>query len=88
VTCSTAPGRAFSGGIRVEWLGNPVRAQEGGWPLAAQAWTVASPVAEIRWQGRVVRVPPVGLCRKIEAGRQRLDRVAAIDGYCTAQGQE
>jgi hypothetical protein len=35
-------GRAFTGGIRVEWLGNPARAQEGPWPLAAAAWSIAS----------------------------------------------
>ena len=74
-------GRAFTGGIRVEWLGNPARAQEGPWPLAAQQWTIASPYEEVRWQGRVLRVPPVELARRIEVHRQRLDRVAAIDDY-------
>jgi len=74
-------GRAFTGGIRVEWLGNPARAPEGPWPLAAQQWTIASPYEEVRWQGRVLRVPPVELARRIEVHRQRLDRVAAIDDY-------
>jgi len=74
-------GRAFTGGIRVEWLGNPARTQEGPWPLAAQEWTIASPYEEVRWQGRVLRVPPVELARRIEVHRQRLDRVAAIGDY-------
>jgi len=77
-------GRAFTGGIRVEWLGNPARVQEGPWPLAAQTWTIASPFEEVRWQGRVLRVPPVKLGRQIEVHRQRLDRVAAIDDYLEA----
>jgi hypothetical protein len=81
-------GRAFTGGIRVEWLGNPAQAQEGPWPLAAQEWTIASPYEEVRWQDRVLRVPPVELARRIEVHRQRLDRVAAIDDYCTAQGRD
>ena len=81
-------GRAFTGGIRVEWLGNPVRAQPGPWPLAAQSWTIASPFEEVRWQGRVLRVPPVELFRQIEVLRQRPDRVAAIDDYLSAGGQE
>jgi hypothetical protein len=81
-------GRAFTGGIRVEWLGNPARIQEGPWPLAAQEWTIASPYEEVRWQGRVLRVPPVELARRIEVHRQRLDRVAAIDDYCTAHGRD
>jgi hypothetical protein len=74
-------GRAFTGGICVEWLGNPVRVQEGPWPLDAQQWTVASPFEEVSWEGRVLRVPPVELMRRIEVLRQRLDRVAAIDDY-------
>jgi hypothetical protein len=81
-------GRAFTGGIRVEWLGNPARIQEGPWPLAAQTWTIASPFEEVCWQGRVLRAPPVELCRQIEVYRQRLDRVAAIDDYCPAHGRE
>jgi hypothetical protein len=81
-------GRAFTGGIRVEWLGNPARVQEGPWPLAAQEWTIASPYEEIRWQGRILRVPPVELARRIEVHRQRLDRVAAIDDYCIAHGRD
>jgi hypothetical protein len=68
----------------VEWLGNPASAQQGPWPLAARAWTIASPYEEVRWQGRALRVPPVELYRQIEAQRQRLDRVAAIDDYCAA----
>lgn len=77
-------GRAFTGGIRVEWLGNPARVQQGPWPLAALAWTIASPFEEVCWQGRVLRVPPVKLMRQVEVSRQRLDRVAAIDDYRTA----
>jgi hypothetical protein len=34
-------GRAFTGGIRVEWLGTPARVQEDPWPLAAAEWSVA-----------------------------------------------
>jgi hypothetical protein len=41
----------------------------------------SSPYEEVRWQGRVLRVPPVELARRIEVHRQRLDRVAAIDDY-------
>jgi hypothetical protein len=80
-------GRAFTGGIRVEWLGNPARAQPGPWPLAAQSWTIASPFEEVRWQNRALRVPPLELARRIEVSRRRLDRVTAIDDYCTAHGQ-
>ena len=81
-------GRAFTGGIRVEWLGNPARAQQGPWPLDAQRWTIASPFEEISWESRVLRVPPLELQRRIELSRQRLDRVAAIDDYCTTRGRE
>lgn len=81
-------GRAFTGGIRVEWLGNPASAHDGPWPLAAQQWTVASPFEEVSWEGRLLRVPPLELQRHIELSRQRLDRVAAIDDYCTARGGE
>jgi hypothetical protein len=42
-------GRAFTG-MRVEWLGNPARAQEGPWPLAAAAWSVASPFEGVWWE--------------------------------------
>jgi hypothetical protein len=81
-------GRAFTGGIGVEWLGNPARVQDGPWPLAAQQWTIASPFEEVTWQNRVLRVPPVELLRRIEVSRQRPDRVAAIDDYRTTQGRE
>jgi hypothetical protein len=65
-----------------------VRAQEGPWPLATQQWTVASPFEEVTWEGRVLRVPPLELLRRIEVSRQRPDRVAAIDDYCAAHGRE
>jgi len=74
-------GRAFTGGIRVEWLGTPTAVQEGPWPLAAAEWSVASPFDEIRWENRTLRVPPLELQRRVEAHRHRLDRVAAIDEY-------
>lgn len=73
-------GRAFTR-IRVEWLGNRARAPEDPWPLAAAAWSVASPFEEVWWKGRFLRVPPLELQRQIEAQRQRLDRVVAIDEY-------
>jgi hypothetical protein len=83
---ATSPGfgrwsRAFTGGIRVEWLGNPARVQEGPWPLAGSAWTVASPFEEVSWKNRVLRVPPLEVQRRVEVHRQRPDRVAAIDEY-------
>jgi hypothetical protein len=83
---ATRPGfgrwsRAFTGGIRVEWLGNPARAQEGPWPLAASAWTVASPFEEMSWNNRILLVPPLEVQRQVEMHRQRPDRVAAIDDY-------
>jgi hypothetical protein len=86
VPVATSPGfgrwgRAFTGGIRVEWLGNPARAQEGPWPLAASAWSIASPFEEVCWQNRVLRVPPLEVQRRVEVHRQRPDRVAAIDEY-------
>jgi hypothetical protein len=65
----------------VEWLGNPARAQEGPWPLAAAAWSIASPFEEIRWENRLLRVPPLELQRAVEVQRQRPDRVAAIDDF-------
>jgi hypothetical protein len=74
-------GRAFISGICVEWLGNPVRNQAGQWPLAAQSWTIANPFDEVSWQGRVLRLPPLELQRRIEVQRQRPDRVAAIDKH-------
>jgi hypothetical protein len=74
-------GRAFTGGIRVEWLGNPARVQEGPWPLAAAGWSIASPFEEIWWESRFLRVPPLELQRRVEVQRQRPDRVAAIDEY-------
>lgn len=74
-------GRAFTGGIRVEWLGNPARAQEGPWPLAASAWSIASPFEEVCWENRVLRVPPLEVQRRVEVHRHRPDRVAAIDEY-------
>ncbi len=64
------------------------RAQEGPWPLAAQKWTIASPFEEVSWESRVVRLPPVELQRRTEVRRQRLDRVAAIDDYCTTHRRE
>jgi hypothetical protein len=73
-------GRAFTG-VRVEWLGEPVRAQDGPWPLAAAAWSVASPFDEVRWHGRLLRVPPLDVQRLIEIRRQRPERVTAIDEY-------
>jgi hypothetical protein len=78
-------GRAFTGGIRVEWLGNPARAQEGPWPLAAAAWSIASPFDEIRWENRLLGVPPLELQRAVEVQRQRADRVAAIDDFRRAR---
>jgi hypothetical protein len=90
---ATVPGfgrwsRAFTGGIRVEWLGNPARPQEGPWPLAASAWSVASPFEEISWQDRILRVPPLEVQRRAEVHRRRLDRVAAIDEYVRAPRQD
>jgi hypothetical protein len=77
-------GRAFTRGIRVEWVGNPARVQDGPWPLAAVKWSIASPFEEIHWEGRVLRVPPLEIQRQIEVSRQRLDRVAAIDDAVTS----
>jgi hypothetical protein len=74
-------GRAFTRGIRVEWLGNPARAQDGPWPLAAAEWSIASPFEEVSWEKRLLRVPPLEVQRQVEVGRQRPDRVAAIDEY-------
>lgn len=81
-------GRAFTGGIRVEWLGNPPRVQEGPWPLAAAAWSIASPFEEVRWENRLLRVPPLQVQRRVEIHRQRPDRVAAIDEYRRTRRQE
>jgi hypothetical protein len=93
VPVATSPGfgrwgRAFTGGIRVEWLGNPARVQEGPWPLAASAWSVASPFEEVCWEDRILRVPPLEVQRRVEVRRQRPDRVAAIDEYRRTRGQE
>jgi hypothetical protein len=90
---ATVPGfgkwsRAFTGGIRVEWLANPARPQEGPWPLAASAWSIASPFEEISWQNQVLRVPPLEIQRQIEVHRGRLDRVAAIDEYLSTRSRE
>jgi len=90
---ATSPGfgrwsRAFTGGIRVEWLGNQARVQEGSWPLAGSAWTVASPFEEVSWNNRVLRVPPLDVQRRVEVHRQRPDRVAAIDEYRRSRGRE
>jgi hypothetical protein len=81
-------GRAFTSGIRVEWLGNPLDAQDGPLPLDAASWTLASPFEEVRWEGRILRVPPLEVQRRIDASRQRPDRVAAIDDYRTAHRLE
>jgi hypothetical protein len=78
-------GRAFIGGIRVEWLGTPAGVREGPWPLAAAEWSVASPFDEIRWENRSLRVPPLDVQRQVEVQRQRRDRVAAIDAFTTGQ---
>jgi hypothetical protein len=80
-------GRAFTGGIRVEWLGNPPGVQQDQWPLAAAAWSVASPFEEVRWEGRTVRVPPLEVQRRVESQRHRPGRVAAIDEYRWVGGQ-
>ncbi len=93
VPVATSPGfgrwgRAFTGGIRVEWLGSPARAQEGPWPLAASGWSVASPFEEVCWENRILRVPPLEVQRRVEVHRQRPDRVAAIDEYRWTRGQE
>jgi hypothetical protein len=74
-------GRAFTGGIRVEWLGTTASVQEGPWPLNAAEWSIASPFDEIWWENRSLRVPPLELQRRVEVQRQRLDRVAAIDAF-------
>jgi hypothetical protein len=74
-------GRAFTGGICVEWLGTPARAQEGPWPLAAAEWSIASPFEKVCWERRLLRVPPLEVQRQVEVLRQRPDRVAAIDEY-------
>jgi hypothetical protein len=81
-------GRAFTGGICVEWLGTPERIQEGSWPLAAIEWSIASPFEEVCWQNRLLRVPPLEVQRQVEVRRNRLDRVAAIDEYRRTLGQE
>jgi hypothetical protein len=86
VPLATAPGfgrfgRAFTDGIRVEWLGNPARIQQGPWPLAAAAWSIASPFEEIRWEDHLLRVPPLEVQRRVEIHRQRPARAAAIDHY-------
>jgi hypothetical protein len=81
-------GRAFTGGIRVEWLGKPARVHEGPWPLAASAWSIASPFEEIGWETRILRVPPLEVQRQIEVHRQRPDRVAAIDDYRQSRVRE
>jgi hypothetical protein len=73
--------RAFTGGIRVEWLGNPPRAQEGPWPLAGSAWSILSLFEEVSWENWILRVPPLDIQRQVEVHRQRPDRVAAIDEY-------
>jgi hypothetical protein len=79
-------GRAFTGGIRVEWLGKSPGAPEGPWPLAASAWSIASPFEEISWENRILRVPPLEVQRRIEVARQRPDRAAAIDEYRRTRG--
>jgi hypothetical protein len=81
-------GRALTGGVRVEWLGNPARAQEGPWSIAAAAWSIASPFEEIRWENRLLRVPPLELQRAVEVQRQRADRVAAIDDFRRTRAHE
>ena len=81
-------GRAFTGGIRVEWLGNPARAQEGSWPLAASAWSIGSPFEEIGWANRILRVPPLEVQRRAEVHRGRPDRAAAIDEYHQSRVRE
>jgi hypothetical protein len=78
-------GRAFTGGIRVEWLGAPAVVHEGPWPLNAAEWSMVSPFDEIRWENRSLRVPPLDVQRRVEAQRQRLDRVAAIDEFTRAR---
>jgi len=80
-------GRAFTGGIRVEWLGTPTAVQEGPWPLAAADWSVASPFDEVSWEDQTLRVPPLELQRQVEVHRQRPDRVAAIDEYRRTRGR-
>jgi hypothetical protein len=90
---ATVPGfgrwsRAFTRGIRVEWLGNPARPQEGPWPLAASAWSIASPFEEISWGNWVLRVPPLEVQRRIEVHRGRPDRVTAIDEYLSTRSRE
>jgi hypothetical protein len=90
---ATVPGfgkwsRAFSGGIRVEWLGNPARPRESPWPLAASAWSIASPFEEIRWENRFLRVPPLEVQRRAEVHRGRPDRAAAIDEYLQSRVRE
>ncbi len=81
-------GRAFAGGIRVEWLGNPARAQEGPWSLAAASWSIASPFEEISRESQLLRVPPLELQRAVEVQRQRPHRVAAIDDFRRTRGHE
>jgi hypothetical protein len=81
-------GRACTGGIRVEWLGNAARVQEGPWPLAAAAWSIASPFEEVCWENRLLRVPPLEVQRAVEVRRQRPDRVAAIDDFRRICGHE
>ena len=93
VPVATWPGfgrwsRAFTDGIRVEWLGNPAKSQEGPWPLAAAEWSVASPFEEISWENQILRVPPLEVQRRTELHRQRPDRVAAIDDYLTTHRRE
>ena len=90
---ATVPGfgkwsRAFSGGIRVEWLGNPARPLESPWPLAASAWSIASPFEEIRWENRILCVPPLEVQRRAEVHRGRPDRAAAIDEYLQSRVRE
>lgn len=81
-------GRAFTGGVCVEWLGNPASVQEGPWPLAASAWSVASPFEEVSWGEWILRVPPLDVQRRVEVHRQRPDRVAAIDEHRGTRGRE
>jgi hypothetical protein len=70
-------GRAWLG-ARVEWVGGVTEAADQPEPTDF-GLVAAGALSEVRWEGRVIRVPPLELQREVSMRRGLHDRVQLID---------
>lgn len=78
-------GRAWLG-ARVEWVGGVTEAADEPEPTDF-GLVAAAALEEVRWEGRVIRIPPLELQRAVSARRGLSDRVQLIDLSSRACGR-